>query len=307
MTTADTPQPARPARPAALPLVFAAAFVGISVSGPLARLSHAEPLAIASWRLAFTLVIVGAFLAATGTWREYRTLGRRDIGVALAAGVFLAIHFWTWIKSITLTSVAASVVLVNMHPIVVIAGSAMAFGERPSRRQLAGIIIALVGAALLSLDGVGEGGATAPHATLGNALALLGAVAVGLYYLAGRSIRQRLSLWPYVGLVYGACFVTLLALALPLDVSLTPQPSREILIFLGIALGPMLLGHTGFNWALRYVPAYVVSLAVLFEPVGATILAAVLPAIREVPGPWTLAGGAVILAGLVLGALEDRR
>lgn len=296
-------------RPAALPLVFAAAFVGISVSGPLARLSHAEPLAIAAWRLAFTLVVVAGFLLGTGTWREYRALGRRDVGVAAMAGVFLAIHFWTWITSIGLTSVAASVVLVNMHPIVVIAGSALLFRERPSRRQLAGILIALAGAALLTLDGGSEAtnAAAGRSPVLGNALALLGAVAVGIYYLAGRSLRQRLSLWPYVGIVYGACFVTLLALAWPLGTALTPQPPRELLIFGGIALGPMLLGHTGFNWALRYVPAYVVSLAVLFEPVGATILAALLPAIREVPGAWTLAGGAVILVGLALGALEERR
>jgi len=301
-----------------LPIVLGAAFLGISVSGPLARLSSAHPLAIASWRLAFTMVIVGALLAITGTWREYRSLARRDLLVALGAGFFLALHFWSWIASIGLTSVAASTVLVNMHPIVVVAGSALLFGEKPSRRQLLGIAIALAGAFVLGLDtpaeqvdgGDGVGGASSrtpsSHLT-GNLLALAGAVAVGIYYLAGRSLRQRLSLWPYVGLVYGACFITLLAFAGVSGAPLWPQPPREMLIFAGITLGPMMLGHTGFNWALRYVPAYVVSLAVLSEPVGATILAAIIPGIGEIPGTLTLVGGGIILTGLALGALEERR
>lgn len=309
-TTPARDAPERP-RDGLLPLVLLAAVLGISISGPLARLSQSHPLAIASWRLTFALLIVGAFLAGGGSWREYRTLSRRDFGVATAAGVFLAIHFWAWITSIGLTSVAASVVLVNLHPVVIVAGSALLFRERPSRRQLAGIAIALVGAMILAMEPTGASGAmntvAVPRAALGNSLALLGAVAVGIYYLIGRSLRQRLTLWPYVGLVYGACLVTLLAMSFAKGVTLWPLPAREFAIFAGIALGPMMLGHTGFNWALRYVPAYVVSLAVLAEPVGATILAALLPGIREVPGAWTLAGGAVILGGLVLGALEERR
>ena len=106
-----------------------------------------------------------------------------------------------------------------------------------------------------------------------------------------------------MGLVYGACFLVLVALALLNGQPLWPQPPRDLLIFTGIAIGPMLLGHTGFNWSLRYVPAYVVSLAVLAEPVGATLLAAFLPGISERPSAWTLTGGAIILGGLVLGTV----
>lgn len=299
-----------PSKKKLLPLVLGAAILGISVSGPLARLSAAHPLAIASWRLTFALLIIAGFLAATGTWREYRGLTRRDFLIASGAGALLAVHFWTWIASLGLTSVAASVVLVNMHPVVIVAGSALWLGERPTKRQLLGIAIALAGAAVLGLgEAAAEGSSTrtASANLLGQGLALIGATAVGLYYLAGRSVRQRLSLWPYVGLVYGACLATLLLFVAIMRVPLWPLPAREFLIFAGIALGPMMLGHTGFNWALRYAPAYVVSLAVLAEPVGATLLAALIPGIGEIPGPWTIVGGVIILGGLALGALEERR
>ncbi len=300
-----THQPPRD-RPRVLPFVLAAAILGISISGPLARLSSAEPLAIAAWRLTLSLAVVGGFVLGTGTWREWRTLSRRDLGVALLAGAMLALHFWSWIASLRYTTVAASVVLVNLHPVVIVTGSALFLHERPTRRQVMGLVIAMLGAVVIGYGDSGRGSA-APNALLGDALALLGAITVGVYYTAGRSLRQRLSLWPYVALVYGACLAVVLALAVATGVHLWPQPTRDWLIFGGIALGPMLMGHTGFNWSLRYVPAYVVSLAILAEPVGATLLAALLPSIAETPSAWTVGGGAVILAGLVLGTVDWER
>lgn len=292
------------ALPRLLPLVLGAAILGISVSGPLARLSSAEPLAIAAWRLTLSLGVILAFVAGTGSWREYRTLARRDLAVAALAGSMLALHFWSWIASLRFTSVAASVVLVNLHPIVIVAGSAFFLHERPTARQLVGIAIAMLGAIVIGYGDAGGGGAAGADALRGDALAVIGAVTVGVYYTAGRSLRQRLSLWPYVALVYGSCLAVVLLLVAATGVTLWPQPPRDWLIFGGIALGPMLLGHTGFNWSLRYVPAYVVSLAILAEPVGATLLAAFLPSIAETPSAWTLAGGAVILAGLVVGTID---
>lgn len=292
--------------PRYLPAVLLAAILGISISGPLARLSTAAPLAIAAWRLTLAMGLITVLLAVTGSWREYRTLSRRDLLIALGAGAMLALHFWSWITSITLTTVAASVVLVNLHPVVIVAGSAIFLREHPTRRQVAGIAIAMLGAVVV---GYGDSGGTtaAPNALLGDLLALLGAATVGVYYLVGRSLRQRLTLWPYVGLVYGACLAVVLLLATLSGTPLWPQPAREMWIFTGIALGPMMLGHTGFNWSLRYVPAYVVSLAVLAEPVGATLLAAFLPGIAETPSAWTLTGGAVILGGLVVGTLSEKK
>ena len=300
------------ARPsvARLGSVIALAIFGISVSGPLARLAEAPPLAIAVWRLLLSLLLLSVPLLATGSWREWSGLARRDVAVALGAGAFLAVHFWSWIASLGMTSVAASVLLVNLHPVVIVAGSVLWLGERTSRQQLLGIAVALLGAAVVAFapelgrDAVQET-ATASHAAhaapaalVGNLLAVLGAVTVGLYYLAGRSLRQRLSLWPYVTLVYGACFVVLLVFAAATATPLWPYATRELGIFALIALGPMLAGHTGFNWAIRYVPASLISVALLAEPVGAAIIAAVLPSIRELPTAGTLVGGSILLLGL---------
>jgi drug/metabolite transporter (DMT)-like permease len=124
--------------------------------------------------------------------------------------------------------------------------------------------------------------------------------------VAGRKLRATLDIWPYVALVYGTCFVVLIGLAAIVQAPVLRQPPRELAIFSALAVGPMLLGHTGLNWALKYLPAYVVNLTLLGEPVGATLLAAILPGIREVPGLATLVGGALILVGIYVTARAAR-
>jgi drug/metabolite transporter (DMT)-like permease len=299
--------------------VLALALLGISTSGPLARLSASPPLAIATWRLGFSLLIVAVPLLITGGWRQWRTLQRKDFAIAMAAGAFLAVHFWSWIASLGMTSVAASVLLVNLHPVAMIAGSALWLGERPTRRQIGGTAIGLCGAVVIAggdLMGLGSvvgsglgvqaGGTGGAGVIAGDALALLGALTVSFYYLSARRLRSKLDVWPYVALVYGSCFVVLLVFSAVQGVALAPQPPRELMIFAAIALGPMLLGHTGFNWALKHVSAPTVSLVMLGEPVGATLIAMAVPAIREVPSVRTLIGGAVILTGIVIATLAPR-
>ena len=284
-------------------LVLCLALIGISFAGPLVRLSHAHPLAIAIWRLGFSLVIIAIALVATGSWRQWRRLDRRGLLVAVGAGTMLAFHFWTWNASIGLTTVAASVVLVNMQPALVALLSAGWLHEPPSRRQWLGIGIAMAGAFVVALpDMASETHAASGRALLGDVLALIGAATAACYFVAGRKLRTTLDIWPYVAVVYGTCFVVLLALAAAVHAPVLSQPPRELAIFVALAVGPMLFGHTGLNWALKYLPAYVVNLTLLGEPVGATVLAAILPGIREVPGVATLFGGALILAGIYVTA-----
>ena len=288
-------------------LVLAVALLGISFAGPLVKLSTADPLAIAVWRLGFSLVIVAGFLVATGEWRQWRGLPLRHAFLACAAGASLALHFWAWNASLHLTTIAASVTLVNLQPVVIVGISAIFLHEAPTARQLAGIAIAIFGALVIAIPNIAAGdAASAGNASLGDLLAASAAVTAAIYYSIGRHLRASYGLWAYVGLTYGACFVTLLAFAAVARTPLLPQPPREIGIFAALAVGPMLLGHTGMNWALKYLPAYVVNLTALGEPVGATLLAALLPRIRQIPPALTLLGGAIVLIGVIVAARDSR-
>lgn len=290
------------------PIVLTLAILGVSLSGPLVRLSHAVPLAIAAWRLAFSLVVIAIALVITGEWRQWARLTRHELAVALGAGAMLALHFWSWNTSVGLTSVAASVVLVNTQPVVVALLSAVWLKEAPTRRQWIGIAIAMFGALIVALPDITRSAAEVGvhgNALLGDLLSLVGAATGACYFVAGRRLRASLDLWPYVGLVYGACLVVLLVLVAITGAPLAPQPPRELAIFALLALGPMLLGHTGLNWALKHSPAYVVNLTLLGEPIGATFIAAMIPAIHEVPGSATFIGGAIVLAGILLTATRS--
>lgn len=290
-----------PVRPSFVSAAFLLAVLGVSLSGPLVRLSSAHPIAIAVWRLFFSLLIIAIPLVATGTWRQWRTLDRASLGLAALGGVLLAFHFWSWNASVELTTIAASVVLVNMQPLIVGTLSVVWLRESPSPGQWAGILTAMLGALIVVWPDLNGGAFSAmPRALLGDALALIGAATAAVYYVIGRRLRAALDLWAYVGLVYGVCFVTLMALALALSVPLGPYPAREYMIFAGLALGPMLLGHTVLNWALKHARAYQVNIVLLGEPVGATLIAALLPGIREIPTLFTLAGATLILGGILL-------
>ena len=289
--------------------VLGFSLLGISFAGPLTRLSHADPLVIAAWRLVFSLVIVGIALLVTSEWRDWKFLTLRDCALASGAGVALALHFWAWNASIHLTTIAASVTLVNLQPAFIVAISAIFLREAPTRKQMLGIGIAIVGAMIIAIPAWREPSLRS-SAALGNTLAISAAVTAAIYYSIGRHLRQRYGIWSYVGLAYSACAIALMAAAVFTDARILPQPPREFSIFIALAIGPMLLGHTGMNWALKFLPAYVVNLVTLGEPVGATLLGAILPGIRQIPSALTIAGGIVVLTGVFVaagGAVSSRR
>jgi drug/metabolite transporter (DMT)-like permease len=285
-------------------VVLLLALVGVSFAAPLVRLSHAHPLTIAIWRIGFALIFIAIALAVTGSWRQWRRLDRRGALLAVGAGVMLAVHFWTWNASVSLTTVAASVVLVNMQPAIVGLLSAAWLREPPTWRQWIGIAVAMIGAFVVAAPDLSA--ATTTNGLLGDMLALVGAAMAAGYVVVGRRLRATLDLWPYVAVVYGTCFVVLIGLALSVHAPVLGQPPREVGIFLALAVGPMLFGHTGLNWALKYLPAYVVNLVLLGEPVGATFLAAMLPGIRELPTMATIVGGALVLVGIYVASRAMR-
>jgi drug/metabolite transporter (DMT)-like permease len=294
------PQAEQPAvAPAA---ALAVAVLAISWSGPLVRFTEAPALAVAAWRLILSVVFIAAVLMVRRTPRP--RLSARDWMLAVVAGVFLAAHFWSWIASLDLTTISSSVVLVSTQPVFVAILSGAVLGEAATRRQWAGILVAVAGAGFIAWGDFGLG----RDAIVGDLLALAGAVFVAVYFVIGRRLRTSVDLWWYIGIIYGIAAAVLAAAAMIMPgVSLTGYGRQDWLVFIGLAAGPMMLGHTGVNYALRYVRAYVANLAVLGEPVGATLIAWLLPAIGEVPGLQTLIGGAAILAGIGLAVTRPRR
>ncbi|MFC7139539.1 DMT family transporter [Halosimplex aquaticum] len=271
------------------------AILAVSTSAILVRWSGAPPSVAAFYRVLFTVGLL-APLAFSRHGEDLRSLGRRDALAAAVTGVALALHFAAWFQSVRWTSVAASVTLVQSQTLFVAVGAALYLGERLTLAKLAGIVIALAGAVVMSLGELLGGAVVGPRPLAGNALALVGAVMMAAYVLAGRSLRARVALVPYVAVVYSACAAVLGAIVLVQGSSLLGYEPIEWVLFLAMAVGPGVFGHTVINWALEHVESSVVSVSLLGEPVGSTLLALVL--LAEVPGPWTVAGGAVVLTGI---------
>ncbi|EMA36484.1 DMT family transporter [Halococcus hamelinensis] len=281
-----------------LPFVaLGVAVVAVSTSAILVRYSAAPSLVKAFYRVLFTTLLLLPF-ALVRHRDAFARLTRRDWLAAGAGGVALALHFASWFASLELTSVAASVTIVQCQVLFVAAGAAVFLDEFVTRRTVAGMLLALVGIVVLSV-GDASGGVVAGSAPLvGDALAVAGAAFSAGYVLVGRVLRQRIPLIPYVVVVYSACTVVLLALVLADGAPLTDYPPREWLLFLGMAVGPGVFGHTVLNWALGHLESSVVSASLLGEPVGSALLALVL--LGEVPTPATVVGGMVILAGITV-------
>ena len=288
-----------------LPLAgLAVAVVAISTGAILVRFSEAPSAVAAFYRVLFTTLP----LLPVALWKyraEFRAIRRRDLLFATLSGFALALHFASWFESLEWTSVAASVTLVQSQPLFVAVGAWLLLRERVTRRMTLGILVAVVGMATMSLGDLLGGVLVGPNPLLGNGLALFGALMAAGYVLAGRSLRQRVSLVPYVVVVYSVCTVCLLGIALLQGGPLTGYPAREWLIFAGLALGPGLFGHTVINWALAHLESSVVSVSMLGEPVGATLLALVL--LTEVPTAYTILGGVVVLGGIAVTASERER
>jgi drug/metabolite transporter (DMT)-like permease len=276
---------------------LAVAIVAVSTSAILVRWSQAPSIVAAFYRVVFTTLLLVP-LAFARHRQPFAGLQRRHLLGATVAGLALSIHFAAWFESLAWTSVAASVTIVQSQPLFVAAGAALLLEERVTGGIVVGILVAILGIAVMSVPDLLGGPAVGADPTYGNGLALLGAVAAAAYVLAGRSIRQRVALLPYVLVVYTVCSIGLLAVAAFQGVPLAGYPPREWVLFLAMAIGPGVLGHTVLNWALAHVESSVVSVSLLGEPIGATVLALVL--LAETPDPVTVAGGIVVLAGIYL-------
>jgi drug/metabolite transporter (DMT)-like permease len=272
-------------------VTLSVAVLFVSFGSILVRLAAAPALAVSFYRLAFASLLLVPF-AAGETRRSWPTLdGRRQL-LLVVSGVALAVHVATWIASLSYTTVAASVLLVNTAPLFAIVLSSLFLRERPSVTIQVATPVAFAGAALIA---VGEPGGSS-SSLLGNGLALVGAVALAAYQVIGRGLRHALPLNAYVLGVWATSAVVLAALTLSFGVPFGGYSTRTWLLFLALAVVPTIGGHGLANKSLRSLPAPTVGLFLLGEPVIASVLAWLL--FQETPGPRTLAGGVVVLGAL---------
>jgi drug/metabolite transporter (DMT)-like permease len=288
-------------------LVLVIGLLAVSSASIMIRFAQAQgasSLLISAWRVG-----VAAFVLTPIVYASYRAelarLTRQQIGLMLFGGVLLAIHFASWITSLEYTSVIASVVLVTMNPIWVALLTVFVLHERLSRVTLGAIFVAIVGAILIASAG---GAGTAPHQEsplLGNGLAVLGAITVAGYFIIGRRLRATISTIPYIWMTYGAAAIVLIVVVAILKVPAAGLPTSAYVWMTLLALFPQLIGHSSYNYALGYLSAAYVSLTVLGESIGSTILAAIL--LSEQPAPLQLFGSALILLAVFVASREETK
>ncbi|MDX2244417.1 MAG: DMT family transporter [Leptolyngbyaceae cyanobacterium bins.302] len=294
-------------RPASwqLGLILVAGILAVSTAAPLVRLAMD---AAADRSVGFSLVLAASrlLLASVLLLPSWRTLYQQQptsgaIGYAIAAGFALAIHFATWITSLAFTSIAASTALVTTNPIWIALLSWWWMGEKPTLKLLIGIGVALTGALLIGLGGIHQT-STGSQPLLGDGLALVGAWAASFYLLLGREAQKNgLGIGGYVAVAYTTAAIVLVPLPFLAQASYTHYSLTVYGYILLTALIPQLIGHTSFNWVVRWLSPTLVTLILLFEPVLSSLLAFVLFA--EIPGSTVLCGALVLLIGVAIAAL----
>jgi len=280
-------------------LVLIIGIIGVSTGSIFARLADAPALVTAAYRVGLASLILVP-LAAWKARDELRSLSFRDIRLAVLSGFFLALHFATWISSLDYTAIANSVVLVNTIPLWVGLFTPLIAKDRLTRATLISIIISVGGGAIIGFGDFATGG----RALLGDFLAVIGAICAAIYLLIGRNLRRKLSLILYVALCYGSAALFLWLVVLVLKLPLTGYSTQTVTAFWAMALISQILGHTSYNWALKGISAGFVAVALLGEPIGATIMAYV---IFDEGLTWVkFIGGLFILSAIYIAAAGEK-
>ena len=273
-------------------LALFVAIVSVSFSSILIRLSEAPSLVIASYRLGLASLFMILVAYSKHELPQLLEMTKKDALALGLSGFFLYIHFATWITSLFYTTVATSVIIVDSSPLFVAVLSYLFLRETLSLRAISGIFLSVFGAVLIGLSNPVE------ENLVGIFLAFVGALGLAAYLVIGRNLRKKLDTFSYVSGVYSVSFVFLLVTALAFRVPLSGYSPNQYLIFVLLALVPSGLGHTLYNYCLKYLKAAVVSVAILGEPVGATLLAILF--FREIPTVLIGIGGILVITGIYL-------
>ncbi|MFB5285234.1 DMT family transporter [Peribacillus sp. Hz7] len=274
--------------------------ITVSFSAILVKLASAPSGIIAFYRLLFTVLLLLPFFLIKHV-HEMKLMIRKDFFLTMAAGIFLAFHFILWFESLNYTTVASSTVLVTLQPIFAFAGAFFFFKERFSVKVLISGAIAIIGSVIISWGDFRISG----WALFGDLLALIACALATSYLLVGQDVRKRISSTTYTFIVYLFSTIVLFIYVIVAQQPLRGYPVSDWMYFILLAIFPTLLGHSLFNWAIKWLSTTTISMAILLEPVGATILAYFLFGEKVI---WTqLLGGAVICYGLIMFLYEERK
>ena len=285
-------------------LPYLALIVGmfaISTSAILIRWTseETEPLVIGSYRQTFATLLFVPFLIKDKA-QELSSLSQARIGEMVITGILLGAHFGFFISSVKATSVAASVLLGTCHIVYVAIIGWILFGEGLTRKGIIGTCLALSGIVILFWGDLAQNSGNFE----GNVLAFISGILAGLYYLGGRKLRKEISLPTYALIVYLSSAITMWIVVIVQDLEYLNIPNSDFQLFFLMALVPTLLGHTMQNWALAFLPAYVVSITLLTEPIGSGILA--WHFFEEIPSIGVFIGGLIVLFGVYMVALSEK-
>ncbi len=281
-------------------VVLIGGIIGVSTGAVFARLADAPALVTAAYRVGLAALI----LIPLAGWKardELRRLSARDIQLAMLSGFFLALHFATWISSLDYTAIANSVVLVNTIPLWVGLLTPLITADRIPKPTIISIGLSVIGGAIIGFGDFATGG----QALWGDFLALAGAFSAAIYLLLGRNLRRKLSLLSYVTVCYGSAAVFLWLVVLLLKLPIIGYSTQTVAAFWAMALISQILGHSSYNWALKWFSTGFIAVALLGEPIGSTILAYIL--FDEALTWLKLAGGLFILSAIYLAAAGERK
>ncbi|WP_409295039.1 DMT family transporter [Peribacillus sp. SCS-26] len=281
-------------------LVMVIGVISVSTSAIFVKFSTAPAGVIAFYRLLFSALLTLPLFLINGR-EELKMISKRDCMFIICSGTFLAFHFILWFESLNYTSVASSTVLVTLQPLFAFIGTFIFFKERYSIVAVLSGVMAIAGSVLISWGDFQISG----KALWGDILALIACLLVTVYMLFGQTVRKRISLITYTFLVYLVSSVVLLFYVMAVNEPLAPYGRADWLYFLLLAIIPTILGHTLFNWSIKWLSASTISMGILFEPVGASVLAYYLLKEQVI---WTqILGGAIVLGGIVLFIMDERK
>jgi drug/metabolite transporter (DMT)-like permease len=278
--------------------ILISGILAISTGAVFARIADAPSLVIAAYRVGLASLL----LVPIACWKardELRSLSSNDLKIAFLAGAFLAMHFATWISSLKFTTISNSVVLVSTSPLWVGLLAPLFIKEKIKRMTLLSILLSIVGCVIIGSGDFSSGGS----ALWGDFLALMGGLCAAGYLILGKALRQRLSLLVYISICYGSAAIILWIVVLMMGLQVSGFSNQTLGAIWAMALISQIIGHSSYNWALRYCSTTLVALSFLGEPVGSTILAYFL--FNEQLTPTKAVGGLIILGAIYLAARSE--